>query len=85
MAGTLAGAPGALWAQSSPDTQQETKQSSDSKPQSPPDTGQAQSGQSPDIQQEKNGNTKKKSKTNAHQAHGTPKPKNDTTATATSH
>ena len=76
----------------SPDTQQEGHADSTKtapKATQPTSEGmQPPTGQSPDIQQEKNGGTgskkNKKNRNNAHQAHGTPHPRTDTN-TSTEH
>lgn len=85
----LSGMPMAISAQTqSPDQQQEAKPKPSPKANQPQtDTAQPQTGQSPDIQQEKNGTTNegkaaKKNKNNARQGHGTPKTKSET---STSH
>jgi hypothetical protein len=90
LAATLTNVPAMLFAQQTPpqnpDQQQEGKPETKPAPkttQPKTDTTEPQSGQSPDIQQEKNGSTAsrphKKNKNNAQQGHGTPKPKTATT------
>ena len=86
LAATLTGIPSALSAQSqSPDQQQERNSNNKPSPkvnQPQTDTAQPQTGQSPDIQQEKNApkdaKHTRKNRNNAKQAHGTPQPKGDT-------
>ena len=91
LAASLFVLPGAVWSQQtkSPDQQQERNAGNQpphkaNEPQTDTtSTGPAQTGQNPDLQQQTNTGAKhkKKSKTNARQAHGTPQPKNDTATT----